>query len=100
PGDENGLDIFIALARGLYVLWVGDDVAAVTQLTRYPRRSVLTVLYAGGVSLNAVHRAYEFARHWCRANGIDALRVWGRPGWQKALGMRRIGVILQESVGA
>ncbi|HWG75357.1 MAG TPA: hypothetical protein VN660_01015 [Steroidobacteraceae bacterium] len=94
-GDENVLDIFIALARGAYTLWVNDDLAAVTQLVRRPRQSVLTVLYVGGNSLEACRGAFAFARSECRALGIDVLRVWGRQGWEHVLGLKRIGVILQ-----
>lgn len=97
-GDENLLDVLIALARGHYTLWVADSFAGVTQTIRYPQQSVMTILYLGGSDLQAIEKAYQFAKQHCQTVGIDVLRVWGRPGWERLLGMKRIAVVLQEDV--
>ena len=96
-GDENELDVFMALAQGRYVLFhEPGKFASVVQITQYPRQQVATILYAGGPgSLQAMKQAIEDCKPWCRANNIKALRVWGRKGWEKVLQMKRKGVILQ-----
>lgn len=97
-GDENTLDVLIAIARGQYALWhEPGHFAAVAQIVNQPRQRVATILYCGG-ELGSLLQMYESARRWCRMNGIDVIRIWGRQGWEKVLGMQRIGVILQESV--
>lgn len=96
-GDENATDVLVALARGLYMLWIEPDkFAAVVQLSVFPRQRVATVLYLGGSDLDAMKRLLrEEGIPWARAQGIDVLRVWGRAGWERVLGLERKGVILQ-----
>ena len=91
--------MLIAVARGQSTLWVErGQFAAVVQLQRYPRQRVLTITYAGGVSLAALVRAFRFARDWCAVNGVDVLRAYGRPGWQRVLGLEPVARILQTRV--
>ena len=98
-GDENETDVLIALARGIYSLWTTEHVAAVMQVIRYPRQTVWLVVYAGGsAGLSAFKDAWDFATVHAKANGIDAVRCYGRPGWQKLLGLKQVGVVLQEVI--
>lgn len=98
-GDENVWDVFVALARGTYVLWHAPTrFAAVVQTVRQPRQSVATILYCGGTGLSEIEEAFAFGKLWARENGIDVMRVWGREGWERLLGMERVGVILQVKV--
>lgn len=97
-GDENLADVLGALWREKYALWTdGESMAAIVQLVKFPRQLVLTIMYAGG-SLDACYRAFEFAKVFCKQRKINAIRVWGRPGWQKALGLEVIGAIMQVRV--
>lgn len=96
-GDENLLDVLIALARGQYLLWLEDGkFAGVVQVIPYPRRKVATVLYCGGTGLQEIIEAFENGKLWAQANGISVVRTWGREGWRRALGLKQVGVILQE----
>ena len=97
-GDEGVLDVFIGIARGAYSLWVGKSFAVVAQVVRHPRQTVATILYCGGTDLTAISDAFDFAKDYARANAIDVLRVWGRPGWAKVLGLKAVGSILQLEV--
>jgi hypothetical protein len=95
-GDENLLDVGMGLERETYELWVEPDrFAAVVQISDFPRQRVCTILYAGGM-LEAFKEMYEETKRIAKERGIDVIRVWGRAGWEKALGMKRVGVILQE----
>lgn len=95
-GDENATDVLIALARGTYALFASENSAAVAQLVRWPRQSVFTVLYASGKDLASCRSAFEFGKQWCRANGVQVFRIHARAGWERALGLKRRGVILEE----
>lgn len=99
-GDENVLDVLLAVARGIYVLWwEPGKFALVVQVQHFPRQRIGCVLYLGGSDLEAIKQAVrEDGLPWLRSQGVMALRVWGRKGWAKVLGMDQIGVILQSTV--
>lgn len=98
-GDENTLDVFVGLARGQYMLWhVPGRYCAVVQITRFPRQTVATVLYTGGAGLEAMRETFEEGKRWCRANGVNVIRTHGREGWARVMGLKHVGVILQEDV--
>lgn len=95
-GDENSLDIFIRLARGDYALWYEQhQFAAVVQIVQQPRQRVATILYCGGRGLSAVQAAFHHGKAWAAANHVDVIRVYGREGWERALGLERVGTICQ-----
>jgi hypothetical protein len=98
-GDENLLDVLIALARGIYLLWYEEgQFAGVVQVSHYPRQKVATVLYCGGTGLPEIAKAFENGKLWAKANGINVVRTWGREGWRRSLGLKQVGVILQETI--
>ncbi len=96
-GDENELDVFMALAQARYALFhEPGKFAAVVQVAQYPRQQVATILYAGGPGqLESMRDALEATKPWCKQNGITTLRVFGRKGWERVLGMVKKGVVLQ-----
>jgi hypothetical protein len=95
-GDENALDILVAVARGHYLLFhEPGKFAIVAQIQPFPRQKVITVVACGGGDLEAIRKGIDEFTPWCKTHGITAVRVWGRDGWQKALGMARKGAILQ-----
>ena len=97
-GDENLLDVLIALARNTYGLWhEPGEFAAVVQLTQMPRQSVATIVYAGG-KIDSLPRLWQESTRWARQNGIDVIRLFGRAGWERLLNLERVGVILQARV--
>lgn len=96
-GDENLLDVLIAIARGQYHLWYEEGkFAGVVSIVQYPRQKVATVVYCGGSGMDDIQRGFEEGKLWARANGIHVVRTWGREGWKRALGLKSVGVILQE----
>jgi|HubBroStandDraft_5_1064220.scaffolds.fasta_scaffold47560_2 hypothetical protein len=97
-GDENLFDVGMAINSGIYELWWEDGkFAAVVQIQDFPRQRVATILYAGG-ALEAFKEMYLVAKKIAKDRGIDVMRVWGRAGWERSLGLKRIGVILQETL--
>jgi hypothetical protein len=91
-GDENLLDVFIALAQNRYSLWYEPERGAlVTQIQEYPRQKVIALLYAGAPEdSGAVERFKELwaqQRETLRAAGITQVRMYGLRDWGKALGV-------------
>jgi hypothetical protein len=97
-GDENLLDVLIAIARGHYLLWEAPTYAVVGQVQTYPQQTVGVILYCGGSDVDAMKVAFEDAKRWCAGNGISVIRTFGRPGWAKVLDLMPVGVILQTKV--
>lgn len=97
-GDENLLDVLIAIARGTYGLWYDERFCGVFQVQTLPRQKVAHVLYCGGSDPQAIREAFEQGKTWCREHGIPVIRMWGRAGWERLLGLKRVGVILQVEV--
>ena len=96
-GDEDALDIAVAIYNGRYDLWLGDNFCAVTQVIQHAKQKVLTILYIGG-ELGSILAVFDWAKQWCKDNKVDVLRTYGRQGWERVTGMKRVGVILQEKV--
>lgn len=95
-GDENPTDVLVAIARGSYLLFHEPGrFAVVGQIQRHPQQTIGQILYCGGTGLEDIKTAFDNAKHWCRANGITALRTFGRRGWGRLLGLKEVGVILQ-----
>jgi len=98
-GDENALDVLIAIARGVYLLWYEEGkFCGVVQIQHLPRQKVATVIYCGGSGLDEIRQAFEEGKLWAKANGIHVVRTHGREGWKRALGLKAVGVILQETL--
>ena len=94
-GDENLLDVLIAIARGHYLLFEGPTFAVVGQVQPHPQQTVGMILYCGGSDMAGIAQGFEEGKQWCKANGISVMRTFGRPGWAKVLDLMPAGVILQ-----
>lgn len=98
-GDENALDVLIAIARGQYLLFhEPGKFALVGQIQTFPRQKIAMVLYCGGGDLLAIKKSFDDMQPWCKSNGIAAIRVWGRQGWERVLDLTRKGMILQMEI--
>ena len=98
-GDEILDDVLIALADGFYTLWLEPGkFAAVVEIRNFPRQRVATIVYCGGSDLDCIKGCFEHGRQWCREHDVQVLRVYGREGWERLLGLERIGVVLQTRV--
>lgn len=97
-GDENIFDVGMALNSGVYELWHEEGkFAAVVQIQHFPRQRVAVIAYAGG-DLDAFKKMYSEAKALARERGCSVIRTCGRAGWQRALGLKRVGFILQEQL--
>lgn len=98
-GDEGKLDVLIAIARGVYLLFFDPEhFASVVHIQQFPAQKVATIVYIGGVGLEAMKSAFEQGKAWGRTQGINVVRTYGRPGWSKVMGLKPVGVILQETL--
>lgn len=100
-GCYEPIDLLMLAATGQAGMWLcvhGDDLldaVLVTQVTVYPRRRVLDVIFGGGDNMHLWIKAAvrEIDRH-ARELGCSHVASAGRPGWQRAWGCRATGDII------
>jgi hypothetical protein len=105
--DEGGghllaEDVLAALLRREMQLWVlrrdGSVVGAlVTEIVRWPRRSVCRLALAGAEDgLREEWLSWRgLIERWARAEGCDAMEIYGRPGWARIVPSARKRVVLE-----
>lgn len=83
PGLETIEDVERHLASGHYLLWTRPNSAAITEVSQYARKRVLTVLHGGGDLTELLGEIEPAMCDYARANGCDAIMGTGRMGWRR-----------------
>lgn len=78
-------DILDGLADKAYVLWVGEECAAITENMVWDKRPVCVVVLAGGDLKEIVNDGIPVITEAAKASGCDGILLFGRPGWQRVL---------------
>ena len=84
-------DMYEMIVRGVFQFWTIWDNdpkitgAILTEIARYPRRTVLTIPFAAGVGLKQWPVAAEVLEDFGRKRGCQELEGWGKKGWGKVL---------------
>lgn len=93
-GEHTEASVLAALQHGGMVLWVDSErvadakAAIVTAWCDYPAGRVGFVLFAGGENAQVwAPVAAEVFSAWAKGMGCKELRLVGRKGWAKLLGM-------------
>lgn len=96
-GDENSLDVLIALAREQYCMFhEPDKFAMVVQIQNLPRHKVCFVAYVGGSDLRLIKESIQkILLPWAKKLGCYACRCCGRSGWRRLMNMHDMGAALQ-----
>lgn len=100
------LDIMACCIRGEMMIWVAwdgmspeIDAAMVTQIVRFPRRSVCAILYIAGRNLRRWARQFEEeTEKYARAQGCQQMGGGFRKGWARVAGYRVTGVTLRKDL--
>ncbi|MDF3607552.1 hypothetical protein PE067_16210 [Paracoccus sp. DMF-8] len=77
-------DVQERIADGRMQLWPADDACAVTEISVYPRRTILTCVFAGG-NMDTLKKMAPAMEAWGRSQGCDGTEIYGRRGWVRAL---------------
>jgi hypothetical protein len=105
--DESGghlgaEDVLAALRRREMQLWVlrrGAPIvgALVTEIVRWPRRSVCRLVLAGAEDgLREEWLSWRgLIERWARAEGCASIEIYGRPGWARLVPGARKRVVLE-----
>ena len=82
-GTHTIEDVVAEIAAGNMQLWPGQDSVIVTEIVRYPRKTVLNFFLAGG-KLEELEPMSAAAERWAETeHGCSSATLMGRPGWQK-----------------
>lgn len=84
-GNYELSDVRDACLAGQMQLWPGQRSAMVTEIHRWPRRTAIHVLFAGG-DLDELRAMSRDVLAWAKTKGCDHATVTGRDGWARALG--------------
>lgn len=83
-GTHEWEDIIEGVAAGYMQLWCNQEAAAITEIVKFPRKTVLNVFLAGG-DMDQLLEMLESAKHWGKLQGCDAISMSGRRGWLRVL---------------
>jgi hypothetical protein len=86
-GDDTAEAIKIDVFAGSAVLWVVWDgtafiAAATTKVMATPGKRICVIACCGGKQLHRWCHFITDLENYARAQGCDALRIMGRPGWK------------------
>jgi hypothetical protein len=84
PGVETIEDVERLIESGRYQLWAGRASAAVTEITHFQRRKILTVMHGGGDLSELLVEIEPALCAWALEQGCDGIMGLGRKGWERA----------------
>ncbi|HJR55328.1 MAG TPA: hypothetical protein VJ798_02020 [Rhizomicrobium sp.] len=83
PGVETIDDVERLLACGRYQFWAGRAAAAITEITEFQRRKILTVMHGGGDLAELLDEIEPALCAFAREQGCDGIMGLGRKGWER-----------------
>lgn len=83
-GTHDWQDIVDGITSTRMQLWSNDDAAAITEIVKYPRKTVLNVFLAGG-DMGHLMEMLDSAKEWGKLQGCEAITMSGRKGWLRVL---------------
>jgi len=83
-GTHETIDVFHGIIEGRMQLWPAPEGCLVTEIIKYPRKTVLHIFLAGG-KLEQLTDMHSDVVGWGKQQGCTALTLAGRRGWEKAL---------------
>ena len=97
-GDRYSLaDVMAEVDAGEAHLWVFERSAVVTRFIEEPAGRTFFYWLAGG-DLDEIKQHEPRMAQWAKAQGCNRKMLAGRAGWQRALGWKRVGVVLAEVI--
>ena len=83
-GTHTADDVLKIIVSGDAQFWPFADAAIVTEIIRYPQKTVLRFWLAGG-NLETLTKAEPEIIRWSRRWGCQGVEIFGRRGWVRAL---------------
>jgi len=95
-GQLSYHDVVEGIKKGEYQFWAAENSCVVTTIDIFPQMKQLTIILGAGDLAEIDTKIRPVIEDWAREIQCDALIIFGRPGWQRALeGYRRTAVVLE-----
>ena len=85
------MQLFIAMADEIIA-------SAITQITDYPQKRVLTIVLLGGGRMNEWLPLLNQLEKWGIDEGCEQIELYGRPGWEKVLKWEKTYIALKKNL--
>jgi hypothetical protein len=96
-GQLSYQDVITGINKGEYQFWAAENSCVVTTIDVFPQMKQLTIILGAGDLAEIDTKIRPLIEDWAREIKCDALIIFGRPGWQRALeGYRRTAVVLEK----
>ncbi len=96
-GQLSYQDVITGINKGEYQFWAAENSCVVTTIDIFPQMKQLTIILGAGDLAEIDTKIRPVIEDWAREIKCDALIIFGRPGWQRALeGYRRTAVVLEK----
>jgi len=96
-GQLSYQDVITGINKGEYQFWAAENSCVVTTIDIFPQMKQLTIILGAGDLAEIDTKIRPVIEDWAREIQCDALIIFGRPGWQRALeGYRRTAVVLEK----
>jgi hypothetical protein len=82
-GDERG--VLDGISDRSYVLWTGENSAAITQNMQWDNRPVCILYLVAGDLSEILGEGQKVISTWAKASGCEAFVLFGRKGWERVL---------------
>ena len=77
-------DIEVKIADGTFQFWPGIQSAFVTEISRFPQKTVLNLLFCGG-DYKELEAMLPYIEEFGKRCGATQIFGGGRPGWKRKL---------------
>lgn len=99
-------DIYQSLKENRMQLWLVNDAyevfyMALTELTEYPQKRVLHIIYQGGTRMQEALQFLDCVEHWAWRQGASSVELVARPAMKRVLkpfGYEEPGVYLTKNL--
>jgi hypothetical protein len=96
-GQLSYQDVITGINKGEYQFWAAENSCVVTTIDIFPQMKQLTIILGAGDLGEIDTKIRPVIEDWAREIKCDAMIIFGRPGWQRALeGYRRTAVVLEK----
>lgn len=97
-GEHTKSSVLAALGRGTRKLWLTDECAVITEITKHPSGLVTGNMWLGGGSLEAILALFPAMEAWMVAHGATESRINGRKGWLRVTGYKEFRLSIRKDL--
>lgn len=95
-GHDEGT-LLNGIVEGHFQFWPGLKSAGVTEVIQYPLYRACVLWLAGG-DLEELKEMEAVVSAWAKEIGCRYTTIYGRDGWERALGYERLGSVMRKKL--